>query len=1113
MAIQAKINFLQDNAGTSGNALTNLTLNAGDIFWVEIQLGDFRDNASGLVGSQLDLSWTANQFDALEYKITSNFVFSLGGDLTTDGLANNLRGGAIDGQLGQRIGDNQFERFAVVRFTVESNNTTLTPTSFTIGDVAPSNFALADASGVSVIANDDALTISENSPLTGSLLGNDIIGAGGQIVAVNGNAANVGQAITLTSGATVTVNADGTFSYNAANGSAGNQDTFTYSLSVFGNSLQPTVISTTDDATVTITITAPVNEAPTITSGATATFAENDPGTVYTVTANDPNGDTLTYSLDGIDAELFEINDSTGIVTFQTAPDFETPTDNGTDNTYNITVTASDGSLSDSQAVTITVTDVNEAPTAVALTSTTTTLAENTDTVSRIKVADIEVTDDGLGTNALSLAGADSVLFEIDGTELYIKAGTNIDFETNPVLDVTVEVNDAIIGATPDASTNLAIAVTDVNEFNVTVPSDSDGTNNTVAENAANGTTVGITANATDGDGSNNTITYSLTDDAEGRFAINASTGVVTVAGALDFETATSHNITVQAASSDGSTSTETFAITVTDVDEFDVTTPVDTDTTENTLAENAALNTAVGITADAIDADGSNNTVTYSLTDNAGGRFTINTNTGVVTLAAALDFETATSHNITVQAASADGSISTETFAIDVTDVNEVPIITSDATASFTENGTGTAYTVNATDPDGDILTYSLGGIDAALFDISNTGVITFKTTPDFENATDTGKDNTYNITITANDGSLSNSQAVAIGVVNVNEAPTAVALTSTTTTLAENADTVSRIKVADIEVIDDALGTNTITLSGSDAASFEVDSNELFLQANTSLDFETKSSYAVTVNVVDNTLSGSNPVTTDFTLSITDVDDVAPVITSGQSFNYDENQTSGFVIGTVAANDNVGITRFAITANNDNGYFAIDNTGVITLTATGAAAAANDFETSPNNFTLGVTASDAAENVSFVTGVNLQVNDVEDSIQNWNLDLDGDGIVGASSDGIILIRYMVHKALPFLFAGDDLIAGAISPNATRSLADIQEYLANAEAENLLDIDGDGIVGASSDGIIAIRYMVNQTLPFLFTGDDLIAGAISSDATRSLTDIQNYMAELSSSI
>ena len=49
-------------------------------------------------------------------------------------------------------------------------------------------------------------------------------------------------------------------------------------------------------------------------------------------------------------------------------------------------------------------------------------------------------------------------------------------------------------------------------------------------ENAANGTTVGITALATDPDGTN-TVTYSLDDDAGGRFAIDATTGVVTVAG------------------------------------------------------------------------------------------------------------------------------------------------------------------------------------------------------------------------------------------------------------------------------------------------------------------------------------------------------------------------------------------------------------------------------------------------------------------------------------------------------------------------------------------------------------------------------------------------------
>ena len=64
------------------------------------------------------------------------------------------------------------------------------------------------------------------------------------------------------------------------------------------------------------------------------------------------------------------------------------------------------------------------------------------------------------------------------------------------------------------------------------------------------GDVVGITAVAVDEDGSNNTVTYSLSDDAGGLFTIDANTGVVKVAGALDAETATSHNITVVATSS-----------------------------------------------------------------------------------------------------------------------------------------------------------------------------------------------------------------------------------------------------------------------------------------------------------------------------------------------------------------------------------------------------------------------------------------------------------------------------------------------------------------------------------------------------------------------------------
>ena len=56
-------------------------------------------------------------------------------------------------------------------------------------------------------------------------------------------------------------------------------------------------------------------------------------------------------------------------------------------------------------------------------------LQENTVTTSRIKVADIVVTDDALGTNSLSLFGVDAANFEIDGFALYLKAGTTLNFE------------------------------------------------------------------------------------------------------------------------------------------------------------------------------------------------------------------------------------------------------------------------------------------------------------------------------------------------------------------------------------------------------------------------------------------------------------------------------------------------------------------------------------------------------------------------------------------------------------------------------------------------------------------------------------------------------------
>lgn len=115
----------------------------------------------------------------------------------------------------------------------------------------------------------------------------------------------------------------------------------------------------------------PTNVAPVITSGNSATVAENTTGVVYQAVATDPNGDSITYSLSGTDAGWFNIDAKTGAVSFKNAPDYEAhrpPTDGSSyiavypfiDNTYDIKVIASDGKLSAEKAVTITVTNVDD---------------------------------------------------------------------------------------------------------------------------------------------------------------------------------------------------------------------------------------------------------------------------------------------------------------------------------------------------------------------------------------------------------------------------------------------------------------------------------------------------------------------------------------------------------------------------------------------------------------------------------------------------------------------------------------------------------------------------------------------------------------------------------
>jgi plastocyanin len=106
------------------------------------------------------------------------------------------------------------------------------------------------------------------------------------------------------------------------------------------------------------------NNPPVIDSSTTTYSVLENQTSAFTVSASDADGDTLTYSISsGTDSSLMNIS-STGVVTFISSPDFEAPSDANTDNNYQITVTVSDGTLSDSENFTVTVTnDTSDDPT------------------------------------------------------------------------------------------------------------------------------------------------------------------------------------------------------------------------------------------------------------------------------------------------------------------------------------------------------------------------------------------------------------------------------------------------------------------------------------------------------------------------------------------------------------------------------------------------------------------------------------------------------------------------------------------------------------------------------------------------------------------------------
>lgn len=296
------------------------------------------------------------------------------------------------------------------------------------------------------ISVDDMETTNEDTPVSGNVLDNDTDGDFNSLNAV---------LVTGPANGTLAFNSDGSYTYTP-NGDWHGTDSFTY------KSNDGTVDGTV--ATVTIKVVA-VNDAPVISISESTTVVlnvkENDVATVIAdVDANDVDGDTVTYTVEGTDADKF-IVDANGVLTLNAGINYEDlPAD---DKVLDITVVATDvNGGTDREDFSVTINDVNDAPVLFVEGTQRTSVQENN--AAAVAIADLVKSDEDGDTVTLTLTGDDKDYFDINNDgDLVLKSG--VDFEALPaddrILNVNVVATDDSGEANDTASLSFAVTITD----------------------------------------------------------------------------------------------------------------------------------------------------------------------------------------------------------------------------------------------------------------------------------------------------------------------------------------------------------------------------------------------------------------------------------------------------------------------------------------------------------------------------------------------------------------------------------------------------------------------------------------------------------------------------
>ena len=693
---------------------------------------------------------------------------------------------------------------------------------------------------------------------------------------------------------------NGQFEYLAAGSTA--TDSFTYTASDGGSS---------DIGVVTVSITG-VNDQPTDIVLADSSINENvTAGVVGAISTTDVDvGDTHSYV---VSDSRFEVVAGQLKLRAGETLDYESEA------TVNINVVSTDGGgLQVDRDFVISVTNVNEAP-SVSLANRLTSLPETTSTTSSVKVADIVVSDDGTGTNNLVLSGADASLFEIVGLtgseELHLRAGVGLDASTNPILDVTVEVNDTAVGGSPDDTASLSISISNVNVMPLANP----GGSYSVAEG---GTLALDGSGSSDADGS--IVTYEWDFDYNGSFDVTA-TGVSPTFSASSVDGPAARTIALRVIDNEsGVSAVSTTTVTVTNespTGNADAGALFTTDEDSAFQTGDATLNdtdpsSSDSLTITSVDLSGTLGQVSIH---SDGRSFNYDPNGAFESLRAGQS----TTDTFTYTVSDGDGgSASSVLVTVTINGVNDQPLSIGLSGTSVAENVNGAIIgSLSTTDPDaGDSHSYSVS--DSRFEVVGSQLQLRAGQSLDFES------EPTVSVDVTSTDaGGLGTTETFVITVTDANEAPR-ITIANAITSIPEATRT--RTKIADVIISDDAFGTNNLSLTGADAGLFEISggtgSYELYLRAGASLDDVTNPTLDVTVEVDDATVGGSPDDTASLAVVVTDVNSI-PIANIGGPYTVREGRSVLLdASASVDADGNVADYEWDL---DYDGTFDVDATG----------------------------------------------------------------------------------------------------------------------------------------------------------------------------------------